>query len=133
MMKKTNNKGFSLVELIVVVLIMAIIAVALAPQVMKWVGNSKKATDVQSYDQMVESCQIAIAQDNLQAKDFTVTITTTGSSVTSESGTSGEVATALGKVNSSWTSTISKEGTSYTITFTAGVYSGGTKPDGAMQ
>ncbi|MCI5848904.1 MAG: type II secretion system GspH family protein, partial [Lachnoclostridium sp.] len=35
---KKNNKGFSLVELIVVVLIMAIIAVALAPQVMKWVN-----------------------------------------------------------------------------------------------
>ena len=33
--KKRNNKGFSLVELIVVILIMAVIAVALAPQVMK--------------------------------------------------------------------------------------------------
>lgn len=43
--KKKNNKGFSLVELIVVILIMAIIAVALAPQVMKWVGESRKSTD----------------------------------------------------------------------------------------
>jgi len=42
---KKNNKGFSLVELIVVILIMAIIAVALAPQVMKWVGESKKSAD----------------------------------------------------------------------------------------
>lgn len=42
---KKNNKGFSLVELIVVILIMAIIAVALAPQVMKWVGESSKSTD----------------------------------------------------------------------------------------
>lgn len=43
--KKKENKGFSLVELIVVVLIIAIIAVALAPQVMKWVDTSKKNVD----------------------------------------------------------------------------------------
>jgi len=42
---KKNNKGFSLVELIVVILIMAIIAVALAPQVMKWVDESKVSAD----------------------------------------------------------------------------------------
>lgn len=42
---KKNNKGFSLVELIVVILIMAIIAVALAPQVMKWVDESRISAD----------------------------------------------------------------------------------------
>ena len=43
--KKRNNKGFSLVELIVVILIMAVLAVALAPQVMKWVGNARLARE----------------------------------------------------------------------------------------
>lgn len=42
---KRNNKAFSLVELIVVVLIMGIIAVALAPQVMKWVKTSRENSD----------------------------------------------------------------------------------------
>ncbi len=60
-MKKMNNKGFSLVELIVVVLIMAIIAVALAPQVMKWVENSRVSTDCTNYESMVENLQLAIA------------------------------------------------------------------------
>ena len=57
---KKNNKGFSLVELIVVVLIMAIIAVSLAPQVMKWVNNSRIATDVSTYDSLVANCQLAL-------------------------------------------------------------------------
>lgn len=60
---KKNNKGFSLVELIVVILIMAIIAVALAPQVMKWVDKSKKATDAQNYDALVANCQLALIKD----------------------------------------------------------------------
>ncbi|MCR4904426.1 MAG: prepilin-type N-terminal cleavage/methylation domain-containing protein, partial [Butyrivibrio sp.] len=39
---KKNNKGFSLVELIVVVLIMAIIATALTLAVTKYVSKSKR-------------------------------------------------------------------------------------------
>ena len=58
---RKNNRGFSLVELIVVVLIMAIIAVALAPQVMKWVHNSRMATDIQTRDSLKEQCQLALA------------------------------------------------------------------------
>ena len=45
---KKDNKGFSLVELIVVVLIMGILAVALTPQVLKWVNNSRVANDLQA-------------------------------------------------------------------------------------
>lgn len=36
-----KNKGFSLIELVVVVLIMGVIAVVMAPQVMKWVGTAR--------------------------------------------------------------------------------------------
>jgi prepilin-type N-terminal cleavage/methylation domain-containing protein len=68
---RKNNKGFSLVELIVVVLIMAIIAVALAPQVMKWVNNSREATDASVYDTLVEDLQLALA--NSKAHDYVKT------------------------------------------------------------
>ena len=58
---KKNNKGFSLVELIVVILIMAIIAVALAPQVMKWVDQSKVSTDVNNRANLKSSLDAAVA------------------------------------------------------------------------
>ena len=56
-----TNAGFSLVELVVVVLIMAIIAVALAPQVVKWVKNSKNAADVQTKNELLRLASIALA------------------------------------------------------------------------
>lgn len=79
---KKNNKGFSLVELIVVVLIMAIIAVALAPQVMKWVNESRKSADASTYDSVVAAAQDALADEEVWKEvtggaDFTITINTT--------------------------------------------------------
>ena len=58
---KKNNKGFSLVELIVVVLIMGIIAVALAPQVMKWVDKSRENTTKSQREALQSAIQVAYA------------------------------------------------------------------------
>ena len=85
-MKKMNNKGFSLVELIVVVLIMAIIAVALAPQVMKWVENSRKSNDISNYNAMIEAANIAGTSESvlsaLKNTSALVTFSPSGTSVT---------------------------------------------------
>lgn len=88
-MKKTlkSNKGFSLVELIVVVLIMAIIAVALAPQVMKWVGHSRTSTDASTYDTLYENIQLALADEDVLAEvkggtDIAFTMSDTGTAAT---------------------------------------------------
>ena len=87
-MKKMNNKGFSLVELIVVVLIMAIIAVALAPQVMKWVENSRKSTDIENYNALVEAANVASTnEDFLKVVDATGITITMGTSNTQTTGT----------------------------------------------
>ena len=59
---KKNNKGFSLVELIVVVLIMGIIAVALAPQVMKWVDTARTNTDESQEQTLKSSIRTAYAE-----------------------------------------------------------------------
>ena len=65
---KKNNNGFSLVEMIVVVLIIAIIAVALAPQVMKWVENSRIASDLETRSDIEKMCQLAIADEYIFSK-----------------------------------------------------------------
>ena len=56
-----DEKGFSLIELIVVVLIIAIVAVALAPQVVKWVENSRISSDIQTLSDLENICKLAIA------------------------------------------------------------------------
>lgn len=46
--RKMNNKGFSLVELIIVIAIMAILVVVLAPQYLKYVEKSRVSSDAQT-------------------------------------------------------------------------------------
>lgn len=57
-----KNKGFSLVELIVVVLILGIISVALAPQVMKWVGTSRENSDTYVAKSIKAAALTAVAE-----------------------------------------------------------------------
>ncbi len=75
MNEKKNNKGFSLVELIVVILIMAVLAVALAPQVMKWVGNARIANDKQTVESIMSGVQLALAQEGGTSYDIKIVYT----------------------------------------------------------
>lgn len=74
--KKKDNKGFSLVELIVVILIMAVIAVALAPQVMKWVGTSKENTDKNNIGQIESAVNAGVADYMAQNNTAKVPVAT---------------------------------------------------------
>ncbi len=59
--KKLNNKGFSLVELIIVIAIMVILVAVIAPQYLKFVNNSRVSTDVQTAADMVTAIDVSIA------------------------------------------------------------------------
>ena len=115
---KKNNKGFSLVELIVVVLIIAIIAVALAPQVIKWVGSARENTEKNQLA-TIKSAVDTVVADHLSQGDFSIaedaevtfTVQGTGSTVTIGSG-AGNLSTDL----STALADLKKDTKSYTVT-----------------
>ena len=98
---KKNNKGFSLVELIVVILIMAIIAVALAPQVMKWVDESKVSADNSNKATIKSAVAAAVAdymsteKKSIDASGVTVKITENAMKVNGTAYTLDEDGTTL--------------------------------------
>ena len=61
-MQEKNNRGFSLVELIATVLIMGVVAVALAPQVVKWVHKAREGADAQKQGGLVSVTQMVVAE-----------------------------------------------------------------------
>lgn len=58
MKKKMNNKGFSLVELIIVVAIMVLLVGVLAPQYMKYVEKSRESADLDNIQAMISAVQV---------------------------------------------------------------------------
>ena len=57
--KKKKNKGFTLVELIVVIAILAILVGLLAPQYTKYVEKSRKSADVNNLNEIVNAIKVA--------------------------------------------------------------------------
>ena len=80
--EKMNDKGFSLVELIIVIAIMAVLVVVLAPQYLKYVERSRNSTDLQNATAAVTACQVYAAdpeatQTFKTGETFTITVTRT--------------------------------------------------------
>lgn len=65
--KEMNNKGFSLVELIVVIAIMVVLVAVLAPVFTKYVEQSRRATDVQNANAIAEAVLIDVAENSPKA------------------------------------------------------------------
>nr|WP_296192134.1 prepilin-type N-terminal cleavage/methylation domain-containing protein [uncultured Anaerobutyricum sp.] len=82
--KKKDNKGFSLVELIIVVAILAILVGLLAPQYIKYVEKSRKSADASNLSEMVNAVQIyaADAESSLPAGTYIITISKDNTEIT---------------------------------------------------
>lgn len=76
--KKKDNKGFTLVELVVVIAILAILVGLLAPQYTKYVEKARKSSDASNLENMVKAVEVAIADTDdktrITAGKYTITI-----------------------------------------------------------
>lgn len=61
--KVLGNKGFSLVELIIVIAIMAVLMAVLAPQLIKYVEKSRVQADETAAAEILNAVNVAITQD----------------------------------------------------------------------
>lgn len=80
-MKKMNNKGFSLVELIIVIAIMAVLMGVLAPQLLRHVETSRLQSDLTAMSEVDSATTIAISSSENIYKTLTA-----GTTVTIENG-----------------------------------------------
>lgn len=60
-----NNKGFSLVELIIVIAIMAVLMGVLAPQLLKYVESSRLQSDLTAMSEVENATKIALSIEKI--------------------------------------------------------------------
>ena len=65
---KKNNKGFSLVELIIVIAIMAVLMAVLAPQFLRYVERSRLQSDNTAIGEVANACKIAATDEDVAAE-----------------------------------------------------------------
>jgi len=79
--KNLTNKGFSLVELIIVIAIMAVLVGVLAPQYIKYVEKSRVSVDAQQVEEFTGAMTVLASDVDVtldSTKTYTVTSDTTG-------------------------------------------------------
>ena len=109
-----KNKGFSLVELIIVIAIMAILAAAIAPALIRYIDKSRRSDDVAAAETLNTGAQAAVsneeAYDEIQgaipATGAVALATapasgTTGFTALNPTGTSGSCVTFISEIDSS--------------------------------
>ena len=67
--KKGKNRGFSLVELIIVIAIMAILAAAVAPALIRYIDKSRKAVDINTAETIFKAAEMAMTTGSDEVKD----------------------------------------------------------------
>lgn len=67
--KMINNKGFSLVELVIIIAIMSILAVSISAAIIRYIDKARRAVDVQTAETIFNAANLAAASadDNVAA------------------------------------------------------------------
>lgn len=100
--KKKDNKGFSLVEIVVIVLILGILSVIVTPQITQWIGKAKVSKDL-AYAGMVATAVESVALEHVGKSDldsnvavYTLTNTVVKTSGGGTQDLSSEIITMVG-------------------------------------
>lgn len=96
--KKKDNKGFTLVELVIVIAILAILVGLLAPQYTKYVEKSRKSADLDNMNEMVKAVQVYAVDKAVNTKTGSTEVTgkiTLGDTVTVSDGAKADIEAAL--------------------------------------
>ena len=126
---KKNNKGFTLVELIVVIAIIGVLAAVLVPQYIQYVDKSRAATDQSALNEYFHAVEISAASFETAAVG-TITMSVSSGVLTPAVGTNtstniDEILAEVAKIAGSTLTMKSKNGKALvaadlTITFTDG-------------
>ena len=108
MKKEMNNKGFSLVELIIVVAIMAVLIGVLAPAYLQYVEKSKKTKDCQAVGSIMDAAEIVASDVAIQwPQNEAVTVSASTGDVTyggvTQAVTQMEAIVKEANITGSWT------------------------------
>ena len=95
--KKKDNKGFTLVELVIVIAILAILVGILAPQYTKYVEKSRKSADASNLDEMVKAVQVyaADAENEIEKIEGATITLGTGKPTIDKDNKNGDIKKAL--------------------------------------
>lgn len=123
-----GNAGFSLVELIIVIAIMAALVAILAPQYMKYVEKSRKQADATTAEEIFTACKVVATEEGMASFDVVwdgakLTITGGANSVIAANTASKLLLENLGLTSVDLVAKAATKTPTYKVVYTAGAAS----------